>query len=89
LIYCYTLDIVSGSAVKCEEGFFFLSYKHETIVIISFVISGQLDVGDHGVIVFVLDEGMVTLSSLVLNQSLAFPYLTGMELNNEYTTIKN
>jgi hypothetical protein len=74
------LDIITGSVIESEEGFFFLSNKHKTIVIVSFVISSQLDVGDYGVIVLVLSESKVTLSYLVLNQSLAFPYLTGIEL---------
>ena len=70
--------VISGSAVECEEGFLFLSDEHETVIIIGFIISGKFDVGDDGVIVLVLGIGRCTLSSLVLNQSLALPYLTGM-----------
>jgi len=72
------LYVIGGSVVECEEGFLFLSDEHETVVIIGFIISGELNVRDDGVIVLILRERICTLSSLVLNQSLALPYLTGM-----------
>jgi len=72
------LYVIGGSVVECEEGFLFLSDEHETVVIIGFIISGELNVRDDGVIVLILRERICTLSSLVLNQSLDLPYLTGM-----------
>lgn len=71
-------ELLLGLVVEGEEGLFFLADEHEAVVIITFNISGQLDVGDEEVVVFILNGGVLTCSSLVLNQSLARPYLTGI-----------
>lgn len=83
------MDIIGGAGVEGEEGFLFLPDEHEAVVIIGFVVGGEFDVGDDGVIVLVLGRERRTLSSLVLNQSLALPYLTGMvnEYNNKMIVI--
>lgn len=71
-------EFLLGLVVECEEGLLFLADEHEAVVIITFNIGGQLDVGDEEVVVFILRGRELTCSSLVLNQSLARPYLTGI-----------
>jgi hypothetical protein len=71
-------EFLLGLVVEGEEGFFFLADEHEAVVIITFNISGQLDVRDQEIVVLVLRRLRFTCSSLVLNQSLARPYLTGI-----------
>ena len=81
--------VIGGAGVEGKEGFLFLSDKHEAVVIIGFIVGGEFDVGDDGVVVLILGGGRCTLSSLVLNQSLALPYLRGMvnEYNNKMIVI--
>ena len=81
--------VIGGACVEGKEGFLFLSDEHEAVVIIGFIVGGEFDVGDDGVVVLILGGGRCTLSSLVLNQSLALPYLTGMvnEYNNKMIVI--
>jgi hypothetical protein len=50
------LDIVGGSVVKGQEGLPFLANEHQTIVIVSLIVGGQLNVGDHVVVVLILGE---------------------------------
>ena len=71
-------EILLGLIVEAEEGLFFLADEHEAVVIITFNISGQLDVGDEEIVVLILHGLLFTCSSLVLNQSLARPSLTGI-----------
>jgi hypothetical protein len=47
-----------GLIVEGEEGFLFLSNKHEAVVIVLFFVSGQLDVGDQKVIVLILNSSI-------------------------------
>lgn len=72
-----------GLGVEGEESFLLLAIEHKAVVIITFVVSGEFDVGDEEVVIFVLDERASTCSSLVLNHSFARPYLTGIT-NNQY-----
>lgn len=74
----YMRDFLLCAAVEGEEGLFFLAYEHEAVVIVALIVGGQFNVGDDVVIEFVLNVVELTCSSLVLNQSLALPYLTGM-----------
>jgi hypothetical protein len=86
-IISYLIDFLSCFIIQSEESFFFLSDEHKTIVIVTFLTGCEFDVGDEEVIVFILSELMFTLSSLVLNHSLALPSLTGI-LNNIVGKIK-
>jgi hypothetical protein len=72
------VDFLLGSVVECKERLFFLADEHEAVVIITFNISGEFDVGDEEVIVLILHGEIDTCSYLVLNHSLALPYLTGI-----------
>lgn len=71
-------EFLLGSVVECEEGLFFLADEHKAVVLITFNIGGEFDVGDEEVVVLILHCGIDTCSYLVLNHSLALPYLTGI-----------
>lgn len=47
-------EFLLGSVVECKEGLFFLADEHEAVVIITFNISGELDVGDEEIVVLIL-----------------------------------
>jgi hypothetical protein len=72
------LDVVGCASVEGEEGFAFLADEHETVVVVGFVVGGELDVGDDVVVILVLYGREGTCSSLVLNHSRALPSLTGI-----------
>lgn len=74
----YLGKLLLGFVVEVQEGLLFLADEHQAVVIITFNISGELDVGYQKVVVLVLSGLKGTCSSLVLNQSLARPYLTGI-----------
>jgi len=86
-IISYLIDFLSCFIIQSEESLFFLSDEHKAVVIVTFLTGCEFDVGDEEVIVFILSELMFTLSSLVLNHSLALPSLTGI-LNNIVGKIK-
>ena len=77
-VWVYLREVLSGSVVEGEEGFLFLADEHEGVVIVAFNIGGELDVRDYEVVVLVLRGVKSTCSYLVLNHSLALPYLTGI-----------
>jgi hypothetical protein len=74
----YLSEFLLGLVVEGQEGFLFLADEHEAVVIVTLEVGGELDVGDQEVLVLILNSELRTCSSLVLNQSLAFPYLTGI-----------
>ena len=51
------VELLLGPVVECKEGLFFLADEHEAVVIITFNISGELDVGDEEIVVLILNWG--------------------------------
>jgi hypothetical protein len=63
-------EVLFGFIVKCEEGLFFLTNEHQAVVIITFNISSQLDVGNQEIVVLVLRRMKIYLLFLGLEPEL-------------------
>lgn len=54
LLNAYLGNFLVSLGVRSEESLFFLADEYETVVVILFVLTSQLNIGDHAVVELVL-----------------------------------